>query len=972
MDNTIREVCELIKKVAAELEAHKTPIAFTLVIGKSKEGKSTALQQANLQFIAVEQTKELEFYYNDKGIFLCINESWLDYYPTLSIFFKKVNHCHKNVAISGLILCVDSSTFMNIDAARLLEKCKEQVYLLNKVGQALHYPLKTAVLLTKLDSLAGFSDFFQTEHEAQQLLGFSVDFSTERNKFLASYKQKFEWMIEVLGQQIISKIHPARSSSKRTLIREFPLQLASLRVPIQALIQNIPSNLFRINALYFSSAQQGGVSIDRLNKKIQSEYALTVQDTFPQSNNYRAFFINTAFCSFQQQTLALARTIKVQDQHTKLSLVAGFFVLLIVGFFGYQYLTTANLLDEASKELLTYESLISKTENNSAFYHLSLAENKLNAIPKTLFSTPEIALLKNNLHRNIQAQLKNNFLPQLIAQVEETLASAAEKPEARYHALKIYLMLNNGDHFNEKEITQWYKKSNRRKNPHNLDDKPLLVLQRALKQPFQPIAINQRLVVDVRNYLNALPTTYLFYSLAKNHFPKGKKILRFAGFDLINREVPFYFTKAGFQKTSTAIPAIASQLQQENWVLERQDLSNLQEKLQAAYAYEYVQWWNNFIHQTQPQHYQTLQQAQQLMLVLHQNNTIKQLIGFIQDNTSPDGSPMASLFNEQIASKFSQLSLLANSTAVELAQNILELERFVATLSLINDDHTTVFNFTKSRFEKASTADPLTILYTKTKQLPSPVSRWAKQIADDTWFILINETKHHINKLWQENIFKDYQNKIAERYPFDPYQQEEVSLNSFNSFFSPKGTLNSFVETYLKPFLNTSQPEWESKSQDGYLIPFTSTTLNELIRANVISNMFFQKASNKSTIQFSLQKINLDPIVAKFQLTLGNKLLSDTQESDSLTNFTWPESNARLHLKSIDNKNFELQEQGVWAFFKMLQKVNVLVDDKDSSSLQILFEINGNSGRYLLKTQNQINPFSPGILAGFSLNKEIC
>jgi len=51
--------------------------------------------------------------------------------------------------------------------------------------------------------------------------------------------------------------------------------------------------------------------------------------------------------------------------------------------------------------------------------------------------------------------------------------------------------------------------------------------------------------------------------------------------------------------------------------------------------------------------------------------------------------------------------------------------------------------------------------------------------------------------------------------------------------------------------------------------------------------------------------------------------------------------------------------------------VNVLVDDQNSANLEILFEINGNSGRYLLKTQNQVNPFIPGVLSGFGLKENI-
>ena len=150
----------------------------------------------------------------------------------------------------------------------------------------------------------------------------------------------------------------------------------------------------------------------------------------------------------------------------------------------------------------------------------------------------------------------------------------------------------------------------------------------------------------------------------------------------------------------------------------------------------------------------------------------------------------------------------------------------------------------------------------------------------------------------------------------------------------------------------------------------STETINELIRANIITNMFFS-SSEKSKIEFSLQKISLDPIVASLELAIGDNKLVDDQNTDSFTRFTWPQSNAKLTLNSIEGNHYELEEIGLWAFFKILQKVNVLVDEHDSSSLQILFEVNGNSGRYVLKTQNKINPFIPGILNGFVLNEVI-
>jgi intracellular multiplication protein IcmF len=253
-------------------------------------------------------------------------------------------------------------------------------------------------------------------------------------------------------------------------------------------------------------------------------------------------------------------------------------------------------------------------------------------------------------------------------------------------------------------------------------------------------------------------------------------------------------------------------------------------------------------------------------------------------------------------------------------------------------------------------------------QLPEPISTWVKQLADDAWYLVMNDAKHFINYQWQHHVFQTYQQTISNRYPFDSSQIDDVSIGDFNRFFSSHGILQSFIADYLKPFLDTTRAEWHVKDINNYMLPISNDMLNELMRANVITAMFFPTHRDISQIEFSLQKMNLDPIISHFELSIGNKSLNDTQRTDSLAHFQWPETGAKLTLSSIEGQQYELDEHGPWAFFKMLQKVNVLVDKQDSSMLQILFEINGNSGRYLLKTASPLNPFTPGILSGFSLN----
>jgi len=174
------------------------------------------------------------------------------------------------------------------------------------------------------------------------------------------------------------------------------------------------------------------------------------------------------------------------------------------------------------------------------------------------------------------------------------------------------------------------------------------------------------------------------------------------------------------------------------------------------------------------------------------------------------------------------------------------------------------------------------------------------------------------------------------------------------------------------PFLDTREAQWQPKEFNQFVVPISPDIINELMRANVITNMFFpNQRQQTSHIEFRLRKISLDPLISRFQLHVGRTQLDDDQNSESVVDFTWPQLNAKLKLNSIEGKQYELEETGPWALFKLLQKVNVLVDEADSTSLQVLFEINGNSGRYILKTKNKVNPFTPGILNGFTLPHQL-
>ena len=969
MDKSLVALLDALKNVLVELQPNQNNLSFVLLVGKKGQGKATLMRHNTHQHAMVNAERSAEIYYNAQGIILDLDETWLNQSTTpLQYTLKQLNHCHRALRITGLLLAIDMNELIFRTPNELKTQTQSHAQLLLRFARALGYLVDTGFIFTKLDRLAGFCDFFQHDKRLEQNkpLGFSVDWGQKKGRLANNYHARFEHLIESLSQDMLQKIHPVRSSLKRSLIREFPLQLANFRLPIETLLKQISPTRCHVCAVYFTSAKQGGMSADHLNQKICQEYALTLPTQIPQSTNYRAYFVDGALKAFQRQTQHTAPRPAVPQKYVvrTSACLLGFSLAWIA----HHHITSSQVLDNVTKELLAYENTHQQHPGkNNALVHLSNAADALEKIKLHALSPPILQQLRTRLNSTSQQHVYHDFLPQTLQTLEHVLRDPEQRTVDRYHALKIYLELGDPSKRSNNEIMTWFKHAwNNEKTSEELTSQ-IGLLNKTLLEPQQALKINQQLVRDTRAYLNALPVSYLYYSLLKEHFPTDKKILHWDGFNLGTSDVPVYFTKQGFQETSSNIPHAAHQFQRDNWVLERDDLDPLPHLLEQAYAYDYLTWWKQFIKHTSPHHVQNYSEGQRLLSMFDQADTLRELAHFIQAQTSPDLDHENTLFNKNIANHFTELSLIGESTLRDLAFDIREVRQLLNMLTVVQDGGRTAFNVTKKRFQNKGPHHALSTLYANAQQLPEPVASWIAQIADDVWFLLLSDTKKFVNEQWVQHVLPEYERTIMHRYPLDTNASEDIELSDFNHFFAAHGTLNTFVESYVKPFLDTSHAEWTRQEVDGHVLPINQTLIQQLIHANVITAMFFPTEQASSEINFSLQKINLDPIIAGLELSLGQRRLRDTQNTNNTTDFTWPESNAQLILHSIEGKQYELTEKGPWALFKLLQKFNVLLDKNDGSKLHVLFEINGDSGRYLLKAESDMNPFTPGILGNFKL-----
>ncbi len=304
MNNSLTSLCDALKQIFAQLKPQTNALSFLILTGRSNQGKSTLMRQSNFDEYPID-ADGAHIYFNQHGVIVELGETWINQSPhKLEHTLKQLNRAHRLLKITGIMLCVDINELLVAKHSELKDLLKANAKLLERFGLSLNYTVDVAIIITKMDLLAGFCDFFQSEHptELAKPIGFSIYNANQPNKISDIFKTRFEQLVEHLGQQVTDKIHSIRSNVKRTLIREFPLQVASLRNLMLPLISSISARLFRLQALYFTSGEQGGVILDRLNRKIQHEFALVVQDQFQQSTNYRPYFIEGALFAFQTET----------------------------------------------------------------------------------------------------------------------------------------------------------------------------------------------------------------------------------------------------------------------------------------------------------------------------------------------------------------------------------------------------------------------------------------------------------------------------------------------------------------------------------------------------------------------------------------------------------------------------------------------------------------------------------------------
>lgn len=1000
---------------------HKT---WSLVIGPPNAGKTTLLQASETNHSQVQASFtqtcgtwafEHSVYIEVPGKFI-VDKRALSHWPSI---IKTIKNIRKRKPLDSIILTLNLYDFVQQSHQARKTLCHNFIRIIKNIAQDIKEPLPLYVIFTHADCIAGFTDFFaeMTEPQRQKILGITIPKDTKRNGLQRTFDKTFTQLLQRLNELLIPTLHRTKNAEKRSRIKEFPLQIESMRSLFSYILQHVIKLNERklqchFRGFFFTTSAQHGTAFDCLASPIENHYALELAKNYQQERQTKPYFIHELL---HRLIPTESKNIKNQDQsyrkkeltiYGSLYTAASVAAIGCVLFLFQHFKETASTIQRINTNLQSFNRLQQNSEHaNPDSYQLISSINllanlkddaeKVNENWPISFPYPYLKNLKTHIDQLFSSSMQTQFLPNLAAEIENSLSNlATNNPAELYSTLKAYIMLGNPNRMQTEYFTQWIK-NHWQKNPQlqmTTLERNLSILNQILQKPLQPLSLNSQIIKEARQKLAELPKARLVYLILKDQAKMLTEDSDNTGNTHAVSDVltaPEIFTLDEFQNTyQNKIQQSCQTLLEGNWILgkpsgisntDKNALSKLITEVQELYVDDYTQWWQQSIRGTHITEFKSLTEAiQTLSDFRHRYFTSDTWLQRAKANTKPlpENKPLAKIFNSKIANRFIGLHELKTSDLNKAQQSLHDLENYLEKVTLTKNPDKAVFTLTKHRFTQPEETNPLSKVYETAEQLPEPIKPWLTNLADQSWSLLLRQTENYINEQWQILIWPNYEDSIAERFPLQKEAEQEISIKEFSKFFSPQGTLSQFFVNFVKPFLETSQSSWSPKQINGQGLTMSTEVIQNFERANIIRLMFFGKENTSPKAKFYLKPVVINPDINHLILTINHQKMFDYYGSTKKSQFSWDGNqtnpSSSFEFQNNQGKTFRISESGAWGWIKLLNKFN-LKTNEDTRQYTIHFTLDGKeAAKYLLIADNVINPLIPSILENFELKEEIC
>ena len=968
----------------------KSKLPCFILLGHTGSGKSSLLKHCELHLtdnenqafdIKTEQPMGT-WWFNQHAVFCEMDVDPSDEEDnTWEAFCHMLSKRSNRFASVSIIVTTNMKHLYHVDSHYFDDIKNHLAILSDQFGE-----INLHVALTHCDAIAGFNETFTelSVHEREQLCGILFNESITPNNATQTFHKSFHNILEQLHKQVMMHVHREHSLDKREMIHHFPYQIERLEKPLLWLTQScLSAPNICMRGLYFTSAEQQGPTDHLLEQAVT--HALNLPTIhYPDSNVHsKPFFIHDLFQHkiFQDIKINHHRdTLTSNPRIRKIVLVgSGSVAVALIGYFSISFYVHYKQLQSINQLVaqLNQPNISPLSKLNTLHKATTLSKNHTFLLP---FKDSRIqATLKQHYHIALQKRL----LPQLVNIITQQLRTNSNVGMV-YNSLAAYIMFHHTAYLDKRFIEHYFTQIWSAALPNQPNAVQLLQTHlHDLLKTLPHIDLDKKLVQKTRQSLLNVPLSQLVITMLENNdasqpinlIPDNSSEL-FAS--PINKIPNIYSTNQLNHVYFELIPDVCAGMKHGNWVLGNEHSISLSDtqidalisSVRNTYFTRYKMVWSQALDMLSVRPIETLQQASSTLRTLALDNSplFKALI-IIAANTAP--SDKISNFNGIVSTKFTNVDqMISNLSQPNLINALNQLSNQLATISQSPNILEASFNFSNALMQKQTNGtDNVAQILKISQSFPDPLKHWLTRTANQSLQIVLSNTAAFINQAWSQQVFPDYTKLIANRYPIVSTAHNDINLNDFIEFFGTRGRIMNFIQTYLKPFVNSQSLYWTWRNIDGQKLPLSQTALDTLIRANLIHHMFFPNQSLTPHVSFNLRLINQSPLITGIRLMISNHYPINFTR-DHATHITWPTSAESFHslmtlsFNTSSNIPYKINGKGPWALFRILDRAK-FIPTHNTLRYIVNFDLSGMNAEFDLTGDSAFNPFIPGILDHF-------
>ena len=261
-------------------------------------------------------------------------------------------------------------------------------------------------------------------------------------------------------------------------------------------------------------------------------------------------------------------------------------------------------------------------------------------------------------------------------------------------------------------------------------------------------------------------------------------------------QVPLLFTKNGFDNIDmTEESPVVADVVNERWMLSdddnkkvdfvSEDLGRVSKQVKEIYLDEYTKVWDSVYRALEVVDFRNLRHADEVLAAVV-DPTSSPLIGILQvasQNTLLSNQALSNLEGKKAPGKLKKLEKLKgvagavgshlenpvdkyfkelNALTREskrgpapvdtIVAKVQQLYDFIADVSLSPDPAKKAYDIAKARYESGA-GNPIIALRALAKNQPEPVSTWLDKMADQSWKVILQSARDHIDAEWKDQVY---------------------------------------------------------------------------------------------------------------------------------------------------------------------------------------------------------------------------